>query len=219
MKVTDVLPRGLPSSRSVTAGGVASIALVCVAALVLLFLLNRTEQNAVAIRRAAADIASSGRGINENTDSILQLNKTNQLATSILSSAQPLDDELAQINHLAGGIDARVGGIQQNAASIDSSARSINSSASTIAGDVTRVNALAATINSSAGGINTSAGRIVEAAGAIERGIRFINGNAASAASVVRAILSDAKGIDVTAVRANHLAHCIDHGLNGGSRC
>src|SRR5690348_7761466 len=71
----DVFPTSPPSSRSVTPGGLASIVLVLVAAIVLLVLLNRTQHNAVQIRKAAADIATSGRGINDSTDSIMQLNR------------------------------------------------------------------------------------------------------------------------------------------------
>lgn len=208
-----------PSRRSVTPGGIASIVLVLVAGLVLLYLLHRTESNAVEIRDEAADIAQSGRGINDYTDSIMQLNRTNNLAASILDSARPLDGSLTAINALAGNIDDEVASIEDNAASIDTSARSINSSAASILDDVTTINRTAATINDTAAGVNANAASILDTAGAIERGTSLINSNAATTASIVRTILGDARGIETAAVRTNHLAHCIDNGLNGGSPC
>ncbi|WP_220794167.1 hypothetical protein [Nocardioides pelophilus] len=171
------------------------------------------------IRDEAADIAESGRGINDYTDSIMQLNRTNKLAASILASAQPLDASLTDVEAVAGDIDDAVVGIQRHAESIDSSARSINASAATILGDVTDINQQANSISTTAGGINADAAGILRTAVAIQRGIRLINDSAARAADVVGVILADARNINTHAVRTAHLARCIDDGLNGGSPC
>lgn len=219
MKINDVIPIALPSRRNMTSGGLASLAVVIAATLVLLVLLQRTESNAVAIRKEAADIATNGRGINDYTDSILQLNQTNKLAASILATAKPLNGSLTAINQLAGAIDQEVAGIHGSSDSINTSARSINASAATILGDVNTINGQAATIAKTAGGVNANASHILGTAAAIEKGIRLINGNAATTASVASAILADAHGIDTQATRANHLAACIDNGLNGGHPC
>jgi hypothetical protein len=91
--------------------------------------------------RASSDRARSGtRGINNYTDSIMQLSRTNQLAASILKSVSPLDGDLSKIDALAADVDSSVGGIQKNASSINTSATSINGSAATILGDVTNIN-------------------------------------------------------------------------------
>jgi uncharacterized phage infection (PIP) family protein YhgE len=212
-------PRKYPSRRSVTAGGFASIVIMSIWTIVLVGLLARTQHNADGIRQKAADIARSGRGINNYTDSITQLSRTNQLAASILKSVSPLDGDLSKIDALAADIDSSVRGIQKNASSINTSATSINGSATTILGDVTNINHQAGSINDSLAGVNTNASAILVAAGSIERGIALINTNASQTAAIVRTILSDAAGIDSGVLRTNHLAHCIDNGLNGGPKC
>lgn len=212
-------PSKYPTRRSVTTGGLASIVIMSIWTIVLIGLLTRTQHHADEIRDKAADIAKSGRGINEYTDSIMQLEQTNQLAASILKRVAPLDEDLAQIDSLAADIDSSVGGIQANASSINTSASSINKSADTILDDVTNINRQVRSINSSLTGVNANAAAILDTAGSIERGIALINTNASRTAGIVRAILSDAKGINSGAVRTNHLAHCVNNGLNGGSRC
>lgn len=213
------LPRNIPARRSVTTGGFASIVIMSIWTLVLLGLLARTQHNADEIRTKAADIATSGRGINAYTDSIMQLSKTNQLAASILKHVSPLDGDLSKIDTLAADIDSSVGGIRKNASSINGSASSINGSAKTILGDVANINRQAGSINNSLTGVNANAAAILDTAGSIERGIGLINTNASRTAAIVRAILGDAAGINAGAVRTDHLAHCIDNGLNGGTPC
>jgi methyl-accepting chemotaxis protein len=211
--------RKIPSRRSVTAGGFVAIVIMSIWTIVLIGLLARTEHNADGIRHKAADIARSGRGINDYTDSIMQLSRTNQLAASILKLVSPLGGDLSKIDALAADIDGSVGGIQKNASAINASASAIGGSAETILGDVTNINRQAGSINDSLTGVNTNASAILTAAGSIERGIALINTNASQTAAIVRAILSDAGGIDSGAVRTDHLAHCIDNGLNGGPKC
>ena len=53
----------------------------------------------------AATIAKTGRGINGNTDSIVQLARTNKTATSILKTAHPLAPDVNTLVGLAQSID------------------------------------------------------------------------------------------------------------------
>lgn len=205
------------SRNSMTGGGLGSIILMIIATIILVFLLWRTEHNAVEIRETAAGIATNGRGINEYTDSIMQLNKTNELASSILESAEPLDGALSTINSVAGDIDGAVASIQKNATSIDTSAASINKSGKTIRADAEEINSVADDIDDTAGGILKNAKDILKTAQAIERGTNAINTNAATTASLVGKILADAKGINTAAGTTNQVAACIDDTVNLGA--
>ncbi|MBA2430396.1 MAG: hypothetical protein H0V55_11820, partial [Thermoleophilaceae bacterium] len=82
-------------------------------------LLARTVTAAQSISGKAERIATSGRGINLSTDSVVQLSRTNRTALSILDSARPLETQLTGVIDTAGGID-------QAARSINSVAGDIN---------------------------------------------------------------------------------------------
>jgi type II secretory pathway pseudopilin PulG len=182
------------------------VAVVGVAAV----LLARTVQEAQAINAKAQNIATNGRGINEATDSVIQLNRTNDLAESILDSARPLDTQLSRIVATATGIDNRAASINAKAGSINSTAGSINDSAGTIntsAGEINSaagsinssagaINSTAGAINSSAGSINTSAGAINTSAGAINTSAGRINDTAVGIDSLAGSILGTAREID-----------------------
>ncbi|MBA3306725.1 MAG: hypothetical protein H0U25_12500, partial [Thermoleophilaceae bacterium] len=104
-------------------------------------LLARTVQEAQSINDKAQNIATTGRGINTATDSVVQLTRTNNLARSILKSANPLETQLGGIVSTAQGIDGLAGSINSTAGSINSTAGSINDSAG-------RINTSAGSINS-----------------------------------------------------------------------
>ncbi len=93
-------------------GSSAVIFLVVLVVLVIaVVLLQRTASTAEAIDKKAVAISKSGRGINDNTDAILQLSKTNQLGSSILGSATPLQGQLSQVVDLANSINGLAGSI------------------------------------------------------------------------------------------------------------
>ncbi len=171
------------------------VAVVGVAAV----LLARTVQEAQAINAKAQNIATTGRGINQATDSVVQLNRTNKLAESILDSARPLDTQLGRIVSTATGIDNRASSINSKAGSINSTAGSINDSAGTINTSAGEINGAAGEINSSAGSINSTAGAINTSAGSIDTSAGAINDSAGSIDTSAGEINDSAVGIDSVA--------------------
>jgi methyl-accepting chemotaxis protein len=109
-------------------------------------LLARTLAAAQSIDKKAQTIAVNAGKINVATDPVVELNRTNQLASSILSSAKPLQG-------LLDTVDATARDIAGVAKSIDKTAGTINATAGTIS-------RTAGTINNTAGGINNSVGTI-----------------------------------------------------------
>src|SRR5438067_2164055 len=78
-----------------------TVAIVVVAFGTVVVLLQRTTSTANSIDHKAKRIAKTGQGINTATDSVIQLNRTNETAASILATAQPLQGKLDQIVQLA----------------------------------------------------------------------------------------------------------------------
>jgi type II secretory pathway pseudopilin PulG len=171
------------------------VAVVGVAAV----LLARTVQEAQSINAKAQNIATTGRGINQATDSVVQLNRTNELAESILDSARPLDTQLGRIVSTATGINNRAASINSKAGSINSTAGSINDSAGTINTSAGEINGAAGEINSSAGSINSTAGAINTSAGSIDTSAGAINSSAGSIDTSAGEINDSAVGIDSVA--------------------
>lgn len=198
--------------------GAAIFGLVITLAVVLIAagLLQRAASTASSINDKAKTIALTGRGINTSTDSILQLNRTNDLATSILGSAEPLEGKLGeivalaqQVNGLAGSINGSAGNINGSAVSIGGTATSINSSARTI-------NDVAKRINNTAGGINKEAAGILTTAMSLNRGVAQINTNLDDTIAIANLIKGDAGNILGQAVRAKDLSSDICRGVNLG---
>jgi methyl-accepting chemotaxis protein len=163
-------------------------------------LLQRTASTAEAINKKANTISQTGRGINDNTDSILQLTQTNKLGSSILNSAKPLQGQLAQVVDLANSINGLATSINGSAGQIDSTAKAINSTA---------------------GGINSTASAILTVANSIKAGVAHINTNLDATISVAQQIKGDtgaivgANGTGLT--QALKFAGCINHDLGGNS--
>lgn len=231
-------------------GGVRGVNLVIIVLVILAvagaaLLLARTVNIAQRIDKKAQHIATSGRGINISTDSIVQLNRTNKIAGSILVSAKPLkgkltsvvgtarsirgyataiDGKATTINNVAGTINTSATTIGSSANSINGSASQINSSAKTIngtAGDISgsakAINGLAGTINGTARGINSTAGAIVSIAKLIDRDANSINRNLDTTIAVARSIKVDTGNILGQAGSALDTAACIDKKLAGGN--
>ena len=138
---------GLDRSERGQATGTLVIVIIVVGIAVILLL--RTAVTAVSINDKAESIARTGRGINQSTDAILQLEKTNQLGGAILTTSKELVPRL----------DTIIG----HARSIDGLATTINGSA--------------VTINNTARGINASVVNIMGTAQSINRGVEQINRN------------------------------------------
>ncbi|MFY9808981.1 MAG: hypothetical protein WCC38_02945 [Pseudonocardiaceae bacterium] len=109
-------------------------------------LLARTLAAAQSIDKKAQAIAENAGKINVSTNSVMELNRTNELASSILSSTKPLQG-------LLNTADA-------TARDIAGLAKSINTTAGTIKDTAGTVNGTAGAINNAATGINSSVGTI-----------------------------------------------------------
>lgn len=173
-------------------------------------LLASTMDAAQNIKAKARTIARSGQGINIATDSVVQLNRTNETAASILDTAEPLEGKLSQIVDLA----AEINGL---AASIDGTAGRINDTAGAINDTAGTINSTAATINDTADGINAEAAQILDVAERIDEDVRQINLNLDTTIAVARAISGDTGNIVVQAREAHQTAACIDQRLGGES--
>ena len=198
---------------------VLAVVLVGVAAA----LLANTLIVAQSISGKAATIASTGRGINTATDSIVQLQRTNQSAASILESAKPLQGLLTTIVNTAGEINNQAGSINGSAGSINGSATGINGSAGSIIGSATAINTNAGNILGSATridplarDINTEAASILGTARLVDRDAKDINDALDRTISIARDIKRDSSDILDEARDARQTSSCIAEKLLAG---
>jgi methyl-accepting chemotaxis protein len=195
---------------------VAMIIATLIAVAVLAVLLGRTLAVANSINGKAQVIATTGRGINTSTDSVIQLVRTNQTAESILASARPLQPSLGQIvstaddiNTLAGSINSTAGVINNSATGINNSAGSIRGSAATINGNVDRIDGTAGRINGLATDINGKAGDILDVALHIDSDAGDINHHLDDTIGIAHDIHGDTGNIVGQAGRARVTSSCI----------
>jgi len=165
-----------------------SLIIVLVVVAIAVVLLQRTASTAESINDKAGTISSSASGINESTKAVLKLGTTNDLAGSILATAQPLEGALNEVIRLA--------------QSIDGLATSINDSATSI--------------NGTASGINGTASTILTTARSINNGVAQINTNLDTTLAVAAQIKADTGDIRTRAVRTTRLADGINSGLLAG---
>lgn len=159
-----------------------SVVLVVVVVVLAALLVFRIAQLAVAINDKAGDISKTAVPINRATDAVTNIPETNRLASSILTSAKPLEGELAQIINLAKDVDRL--------------AASINNTASTI--------------DDTASAIDATAAGILPVARAINADVIQINRNLDITIRLAGAIDGDTNSILALARRAHGLAGCID---------
>lgn len=192
----DGLARWQQERGSVTVTNAVVVAVVVVAGVVSVTLLARTTKAAQRINVKAEHIAKTGTGINTATDSVIQLNRTNETAASILASSKPLEGKLNEIVAIAQGIDGL-------AKSIDGTAGTINGTGIRINGTATEINGTAGKINGTAETINNTASNIGGTAGAINASAVRINGTAKDINAKAAEILATAKKIDQDVVEIN----------------
>jgi methyl-accepting chemotaxis protein len=221
--------RGERGAVALTNGVV--IAVVVVAALVSASLLARTARAANRINHKAENIAKTGQGINTATDAVIQLTRTNETASSILNSAQPLEGKLNQVIGLAQSVDGLAKSINGTAGTINSTgqtingtataingsagkingtAKTINGTAKTISGHANSINGSATAINATAGAINAQAAAILDVAKRVNNDVAQINTNLDGTLSVVNVIKGDTTNILAEAKAAERYARCID---------
>lgn len=198
--------RGQLGAVSITS--IITLVVVLTAAGVSAALLASTMSAAQDIKAKAHNIARTGQGINIATDSVIQLDRTNQTAASILGTAEPLEGKLAQIVDLAAEINELAGSIDGTAGRINTVAGAINDTAGTI-------NRTAGAINATANGINAEAAEILDVAQRIDADVRQINLNADRTIELAGAIRGDTGNIVTQARAAHQTAACIDQRLGG----
>ncbi|MGQ0717791.1 MAG: hypothetical protein ACT4NP_10860 [Pseudonocardiales bacterium] len=115
-------------------------------------LLARTLAAAQSIDKKAQTIAISADKINVATDSVTELNRTNEVASSILSSAKPLEDLLNTLDATARDIASLAESINTTTGTVEATAGTINSTATTIDNTATDINNSVGTINATTGG-------------------------------------------------------------------
>jgi len=166
-------------------------------------LVNRVAWTAEAINKKAETIKKSAIGIQADSTAVLDLDATNASASSILVSANPLEEKLKQIVSLARAVDVK--------------AKSINGSASTVSGTATEINNTAGTVGGTAAGINSSIASILSLAQSIMRGVDQINKNLDGTIAVVSQVRGDTGNIRTAADLADTRAACIDFQLPIGN--
>lgn len=199
--------------------GRITVVLVAVIALVATGLLVRAERNAAAIRDKTSNIAVSAQGINDYTDSIRALERTNEMAAAVGAALKPLRGPVGDIDERAAQIAAVLAAIGTHAQSIDTSSSSIDRSSGAIRRGLGTINVEADAIRTRVSGLNADAVRILADLGLIERGLGLINADLPTAARILAGILAEAGDILATLSRTEQLTGCIDRGLNGTSRC
>jgi methyl-accepting chemotaxis protein len=211
-----------------------------VAGLVSVLLLARTTRAATRINAKAERIAQTGQGINIATDSVIQLNRTNETAKSILATATPLESKLGEIvgqaqsvdglaksiDGTAGTINATGGRINTTAAEINATAgrinktaKDVNNTARAIAGNAGSINASAGKINATAKDINAQAAAILNVARRINDDVAQINKNLDGTIGLANAIKGDTGNILGEAQTAQEYADCIDKRIGVGTPC
>lgn len=159
-------------------------------------LVNRVAWTAESINKKAKTIQDAAIGIKGDSTAVLNIDATNASASSILVSADPLDEKLKRIVSLAQAVDVK--------------AKSINGSAATVSGTAKDINNTAGGITPTAGGINSSVAGILDTAQSIMRGVNQINANLDGTIAIVTQIRSDTGNIRTAADLADTRAACID---------
>jgi methyl-accepting chemotaxis protein len=214
-----------------TVSNLVTIAIVAVSLVTLVTLLQRTTSTASSIDAKAKRIAKTGQGINTATDSVIQLNRTNETAASILATAEPLQGQLDQIVKVARSIDGHAGSIlgtaktingtgakvNGTAGTINKTAKDINTTAGAIHATALAIDGTAGKINGTAKDINSQAAAILDVAKRINNDVAAINQSIDTTLGIVQGVKSDTGNILVQAQTADHLAKCIDQRLGAGN--
>ena len=130
-------------------GQAATFSVVIVAVVVILaaLLVWKISDLAVRIDEKAGAIQRTAVPINRATDAVTNVPETNRLASSILTSARPLEGELAQIINLAKDVDRLAASINNTAGTIDDTASAIDATAASILPVARAINADVGQIN------------------------------------------------------------------------
>jgi uncharacterized protein YoxC len=224
---------GAGQAGAAVVANLVTVAIVAVAFSTVVILLQRTTSTANSIDAKAKHIARTGQGINTATDSVIQLNRTNATAASILTTAEPLQGKLDQIVQVAQSIDGHAGSILGTAKTINGTGATVNGTAGTInktakainatAGDIhataLAIDGTAGKINGTAKDINAQAAAILDVAKRINADVGAINQSIDTTLGIVSAVKGDTGNILGQAQLADKLAKCIDQRLGTPGAC
>jgi uncharacterized protein YoxC len=224
---------GAGQAGAAVVANLVTVAIVAVAFSTVVILLQRTTSTANSIDAKAKHIARTGQGINVATDSVIQLNRTNETAASILTTAQPLQGKLDSIVQLAQSIDGHAGSILGTAKTINGTGATVNGTAGTInktaktinatAGDIhataLAIDGTAGKINGTAKDINAQAAAILDVAKRINTDVGAINQSIDTTLGIVQGVKGDTGNILGQAQLADKLAKCIDQRLGTPGAC
>jgi uncharacterized protein YoxC len=215
---------------------VVVLAAVLAATGVTALLLARTMRATDRINLKAKAIARTGEGINEATDSVIQLNRTNELAASILASTQPLAGDLSamvdqakSLDGLSGSIDASTGAVNATVAQLlgtangmSATASAINATTKKIAASSTDVDATTKAVggttgalNATAKAINVSLAGLLDTARRIDNDVKLINQRLDTGLALDTALKGDTGNLLAQVNLTRHEAACIDQRLLG----
>lgn len=201
-------PRRHAQNGQVEIASVLVLVVVLGAVAVSAGLLWRTLSTARSINEKADSIAASGTGINTATDAVVQLNRTNETAASILNTAEPLEGLLAEIVALAQAVDGLAASINSSAGGILATAQTINQTA----GDG-GIGATAGNIDVTAAGIEQAAAGILDVAQRINADVAQTNADLNDTVGWANAIKADTGNILSTAQSIHFTACGIDNKL------
>lgn len=199
-------------------------------------LLARTMRATDRINAKAKVIAKTGQGINSATDSVVQLGRTNEFASSILASTQPLAGDLAtMVEHaraldtLSGSLDASTGainatvarlltsatGMSLTAADINASTKKIAASSAEVDATTKAVAGTTGALNTTAKGINASLAGLLDATRKIGDDVVKINQRLDTGLALDKLLKVDTGNLLAQVALTQRYAACIDRKAGG----
>ena len=199
-------------------------------------LLARTMRATDRINLKAKNIARTGQGINSATDSVVQLNRTNQTASSILESTKPLAGDLAAmldqakaLDSLSGSLDASTGAINATVAQLLGTANGMTATAGDINATTKKIAAASADVdgttkkvadttnalNGTAKGINASLAGLLDTARKIDNDVKLINQRLDTGLALDKALKVDTGNLLAQTLLTQRYSACLDRKVLG----
>jgi uncharacterized protein YoxC len=199
-------------------------------------LLARTMRATDRINAKAKTIARTGQGINTATDSVIQLNRTNEFAASILASTQPLAGDLAgmveeakALDSLSGSLDASTvaingtvaqllgtaTGMNTTASDINTTTKKIATASADVDGTTQQVGGTTAALNATAKGINASLAGLLDVTRKVESDVAKVNQRLDTGLALDKALKVDTGNLLTQVGLTRHYAACTDRKLGG----
>lgn len=193
--------------------------------LAVFLLLVQTLSFAESIRKKTVVIATTGRGINDVTDSVLLLTRINKNVDSINGTVTPIEGQLREVLSLATGLDTKVASIVGNLvpagkiapmvdviqpliAGLNATVGGIGSGVASIGGTVGKINPQAKVIDKE---VATILGQVKM----IEADVNTIVGKLDTTIGGVTSIKADTGNIVTGVAEAKRLAGCIYKKIGG----